>query len=188
LYSDGSFREAQTPLSTDARQAFLTAMERSHGRSLHRFLSRRMGTRRAEASDLVQEVYLRLLRLEDIDAIRNPQAYLYTIANHVLHQYTLKASQLAEITLLKDALQVREDAEETDPEAWLAMEQRFEALNTALRRHSPRAYATLILYRCEGIPLKEIAPRLGCSYTMVKRYLAQALVFCQRMLDEGESP
>jgi DNA-directed RNA polymerase specialized sigma24 family protein len=63
-------------LSTDAREAFLTAMERSHGRSLHRFLSRRMGARRAEAPDLVQEVYLRLLRLDDIDAIRNPQAYL----------------------------------------------------------------------------------------------------------------
>ncbi len=145
-----------------------------------------MGARRAEAPDLVQEVYLRLLRLEDIDAIRNPQAYLYTIANHVLHQYTLKASQLAGVTLLKDALNVLEGGEETDPESWFALEQRFEALNTALSQHSPRAYATLILHRCEGIPLKEVAVRLGCSYTMVKRYLAQALTFCQRMLDDGE--
>jgi hypothetical protein len=99
-----------------------------------------------------------------------------TIANHVLHQYTLKPSQLAGVTLLKDALHVPEEGEESDPEAWLALEQRFEALNTALRQHSPRAYATLILHRCEGIPLKEIAPRLGCSYTMVKRYLGELYV------------
>jgi len=55
-----------------------------------------------------------------------------------------------------------------------------------LERDAPRAYATLVLHRYHGLELKEIAPRLGVSYNMVKRYLAQALTFCQQRLAERE--
>jgi hypothetical protein len=44
-----------------------------------------------------QEVYLRLLRVEDHETIRNPQAYLYTIANHVLYQHTLRNAEVKNI-------------------------------------------------------------------------------------------
>jgi RNA polymerase sigma-70 factor (ECF subfamily) len=162
-------------------------MEKSHGRGLHRFLSRRMQGWRAEVPDLVQEVFLRLLRVEDHEAIRNPQAYLYTIANHVLHQHALKNAQVSEVRRFADVLGWNSE-EESDPEVLLETEERFAALSLALQKHSPRAYATLVLHRCDGIPLKDIAPRLGVSYTMVKRYLAQALTFCQQLLDQGKSP
>lgn len=174
-------------MSTQARQAFLTAMEASHGRNLRRFLERRAGARRGEAPDLVQEVFLRLLRVEDHEAIRNPQAYLYTIANHVLHQHALRHAHSTEVARLSDVFPQREMADELDPEILLETEQRFEALAKALEAWSPRAYTTLILHRCDGIPLRDIAPRLGVSYTMVKRYLAQALSFCQRALDDSET-
>ncbi len=36
----------------------------------------------------------------------------------------------------------------------------------------------------EGMPLKEIAERLGVSQSMVKRYLAKALSYCQQRLHE----
>lgn len=173
-------------LSTQGRQAFLTAMEASHGRNLRRFLARRAGARHAEVPDLVQEVFLRLLRVEDHEAIRNPQAYLYTIASHVLYQHSLRHATSTEVTRLADVFPQRETADELDPEVLLEAEQRFETLARALEAYSPRAYLTLILHRCDGIPLRDIAPRLGVSYTMVKRYLAQGLSFCQRALDESE--
>jgi len=50
----------------------------------------------ADVPDLIQEVFLRLLRVPDRETIRNPQAYLYTIAGHVLHQYTLARALVAE--------------------------------------------------------------------------------------------
>lgn len=162
-------------------------MERSHGRSLRRFLARRAGARRGEVPDLVQEVFLRLLRVEDHEAIRNPQAYLYTIANHVLHQHALRHAATSQPPRFADVFPGIELADELDPEILLEAEQRFEALGKALEAYSPRAYLTLVLHRCDGVPLRDIAPRLGVSYTMVKRYLAQALSFCQRALDESES-
>lgn len=175
-------------LSTDAKREFLTAMVKGQGRRIHRFLSRRLGHGRAEAPDLVQEVFLRLLRVDDYEAIRNPQAYLYTIANHVLHQHSLRnaaESAAPRFADLRDALHM--GGEELDPEVLLETEQRFQAMGEALEAHSPRAYTTLILHRCDGVPLKEVALRLGVSYTMAKRYLAQALAFCQNALDDTES-
>jgi DNA-directed RNA polymerase specialized sigma24 family protein len=35
---------------------------------------------KADAADLVQEVYLRMLRVSDPEAIRNPESYLFTVA------------------------------------------------------------------------------------------------------------
>ena len=140
----------------------------------------------ADVPDLMQEVFLRLMRVENHEMIRNPQAYLYTVANHVLYQYTLRqaatscAFELSEVAAELHALP------ELDPATEVEVEQRFEALGLELRRRFPKAYATLLLHRCEGLPLREIARRLSISHTMVKRHLARALSFCQQYLDELE--
>ena len=70
----------------------MVAMEQTHGRQLRRFLSARLRGASADIPDLVQEIFMRLLRIKDHEAIRNPQAYLFTVANHVLHQYALQRS------------------------------------------------------------------------------------------------
>ena len=77
-------------------------------------------------------------------------------------------------------------SDETDPALEIETERYFESLGRALERHSPRAYATLILHRCHGVPLKDISVRLGVSYTMTKRYLARALAYCQQQLEAQE--
>ena len=37
--------------------------------------------------DLMQAVYLRLLRMPRHEAVRNPQAYLFTVAHRVLYEH-----------------------------------------------------------------------------------------------------
>ena len=44
----------------------------------------------ADARDLAQEAYVRLLRLERKDLIREPRPYLYRIAANILYEYELK--------------------------------------------------------------------------------------------------
>jgi len=173
-------------LTTEAKRAFLASLERTHGQRLRRFLSARMRRDGADVPDLVQEVFLRLLRIDDHEAIRNPQAYLYTVASHVLHQHALRSSAASEVVRFVDVVADLHSAADSDPAAEVETVQCFEELGRALQQHSPRAYATLVLHRCDGIPLKEIGPRLGVSYTMVKRYLAQALAYCQQRLEEME--
>lgn len=170
---------------SETRRSFVAAIEKAHSVELRRFLVARLRDR-ADLPDLVQEIYLRVLRLKDHEAIRNPQAYLYTIASHVLHQYTLRraaAPQNMDPLEVVNALQsvtAADPAEETD------IEQRIEMLGRALEHHSPRAYAVLIMYRCEGLTLKEIGERLGVSSVMARKYLMIAIKYCHQHLDGRE--
>lgn len=171
-------------MTTQTKQAFLTALAQTHGHRLRRYLAARLRNARSDLADVTQEVYLRLLRIDDHEAIRNPQAYLFTVASHVLHQHGLRqaASPLCE-EMMDAAIELQNGAD-TDPSVWLETEQQFEAIGAALFAHSPRAYTTLVLHRRDGLSLQEIAGQFGVSYRMVKRYLATALLFLQQQIDE----
>lgn len=161
-------------------------MEQAHGRALRRFLASRMRNARSDVLDLVQEVYLRLLRIPDPEAIRNPQAYLYTIASHVLHQHTLRRAVRGTTIDPTDIDAELKSVSQHDPAEEVQLEQRYEQIGEGLEQLSPRAYITLILYRCEGYTLEEIGKRLGVSRPMVKKYLVKALTYCHQRLEELE--
>jgi RNA polymerase sigma factor (sigma-70 family) len=139
-----------------------------------------------DVADLSQEVYLRLLRVEGHDQIRSAEAYLLTIASHVLHQHALEQTAAPDSVDVMDALADERLTIESDPAAELHLERRLEGLERALRRLSPKARAVFILQRRDGCTVDEIAGRLGISRSMVKKYLAKALVHCNRHLQDKE--
>lgn len=171
-------------LNSRRGREFVTAIEEEHGRALRRFLAARMRNANADVGDLVQEVYLRLLRIPDHEAIRDPRAYLYTIASHVLHQYMLRQAAMAKFV---DPIEIGSDLaapQGSNPETTAHLEQQFEELGKGLQQLSPRAYATLLMYRYEGATLDEIGRRLGVTRVMAKKYLLKALTYCQQRLQE----
>jgi RNA polymerase sigma factor (sigma-70 family) len=174
-------------MSPQSRQSFLLAIEESHGSQLRRFLYSRLPGSSADVPDLVQEIFLRLLRIKDHEAIRNPQAYLFTIANHVLHQHALQRSTRPE---LMDPIEVANQAQTgtaPDPADELEFTESLERVGRELKKLSPRAYAALVMYRCEGMTLTEIGQRLGVSHVMVRKYLAKAIEYCDQRLEDSES-
>lgn len=78
-------------LQDGARQSFVAELASRYGLRLRRFFTQRLRNR-ADAPDLAQEVFLRLMRVEHYETIRSPEAYLFTVASHVLHQHTLRQS------------------------------------------------------------------------------------------------
>jgi RNA polymerase sigma factor (sigma-70 family) len=176
-------RDVEAPWIAKPKHDFLVGIEKAHGRRLRRYLAARMRNAAADVADLTQEVYLRLLRIENHETIRNPQAYLFTVASHVLHQHALRQAAAPESVQLMDVAADLASGADTDPELQVQFRQRFEELGRALFEHSPRAYATLILHRRDGVPLQQIAARFGVSYSMAKRYLAKALAYTQQCVD-----
>jgi RNA polymerase sigma factor (sigma-70 family) len=172
------------------KQRFVATIEQAHGRQLRRFLASRLRGASADVPDLIQEIYLRLLRIKDHEAIRNPQAYLFTVAAHVIHQYRLRQSTKPELTNPLDVASEFHAATEynsvADPAHDLDIEQRLERIGRDLTRISPRAYATLDMYRCEGMTLAEIGERLGVTHVTVRKYLSLAIAFCDEHLEELE--
>jgi RNA polymerase sigma factor (sigma-70 family) len=174
-------------VSTQSKHVFLTSIEQSHGRELRRFLSSRLPLGSADVPDLVQEIFLRLLRIKDHEAIRNPQAYLFTVARHVLHQHALQRSSLPELMDPLDVATEFQATTVTDPAEELEIAQSLERLARDLQELSPRAYTALVMYRCEGMTLAEIGKRLGVSHVMVRKYLSRAIEYCDQRLEEEES-
>jgi RNA polymerase sigma-70 factor (ECF subfamily) len=168
-------------LSVDDKRAFVTAIEKQHGRRLRRFLAVRLRNAAADLPDLVQEVFLRLLRIERHETIRSPEAYLFTVASHVLHQHTLRESATRHGVEIDQAL-VESETPESDPAAQADTQQRVERLNRALDQLSPKAHAALILHRRDGFSIEEIGAQLGVSRNVAKKHLAKALAHCRLKL------
>jgi RNA polymerase sigma factor (sigma-70 family) len=138
----------------------------------------------ADVPDIVQEVYLRMLRISNIDSIRSPEAYLFTVAQHVVQQHTMRQSATppaAELTQLLNAPAANQDA---DPALAMEAQQCLEQLQCALEELSPKARATFMLHRRDGLSFDEIAARLQTSRPMVKKYLMKALLHLRLRLEQ----
>ena len=162
---------------------FVAEVAAKHGQRLRRFLAARLRNS-SDTADLAQEVFLRLLRVERFEQIRNPEAYLLTVASHVIHQHSLTHVTTSATVEASDALLDEHIATDSDPVAHVHLERRLEALDHALARLPARTRAVFVLQRRDGYTLDEIAAQLGISRSAVKKHLAKALAHCSRQMQE----
>jgi len=153
-------------------------MASRYGQPLRRFFTLRIRNR-AEAPDLAQEVFLRLMRVQHYETIRSPEAYLFTVASHVLHQHTLKQAHTPtciDISRIFADLQLTSDDDSSEK---ADTQQKLEEVERALDELPARVATTLLLHRLSGYSIEEIAQRLGVSRPTAKKYLARALIHCR---------
>ena len=159
---------------------FVERIAIEYGDDLLRYLSRRVRTA-ADARDLAQEAYVRLLRFERKDLIRDPQPYLYRIAANLLHEFELKQrARKATLWQWTSERAIEDDALNVDRETdSLILTTR---LQEVLDELSPKCRAVLILHRRDGMTYEEIGARTGISASMVKKHLARGLRHCRARL------
>jgi RNA polymerase sigma factor (sigma-70 family) len=87
-------------LPANDAQLLIVGLIASHGEQLRRFLHARVRNI-SDVPDMLQEVYLRMLRVPNIDSVRSPEAYLFTVAQHVVQQHTLKSAAMPLVELEK---------------------------------------------------------------------------------------
>ena len=171
-------------MSAEAARALITGLVASHGVKLRRFLLLRLRNA-ADVPDILQEVYLRMLRVPNVESIRSPEAYLFTVAQHVVQQHGLKQSATPPSVELSEMLNSARAVPDVDPVLDLDAQQCLEQLQAELDRLPPKLRATFLLHRRDGLSLDEIAERLGTSLPMVKKNLMQALVQLRQRLEKG---
>jgi RNA polymerase sigma factor (sigma-70 family) len=170
-------------LTAKNAQSLIEGLVATHGDQLRRFLLNRVRNI-ADVPDLTQEVYLRMLRVPNVESVRSPEAYLFTVAKHVVQQHTLKvaASPSAE---LENVMGTRGSVQ-SDPALEFVAEQCLNKLQETLEKLSPKARAVFMLSRRDGLSFDEIAVHLGCSKPMVKKYFMKALLQFRQRLETVE--
>jgi RNA polymerase sigma factor (sigma-70 family) len=175
-----------------ARSFALRTFENYH-EGLHRFLLRRLRSAH-DASDVMQEVFLRVLQLERTEVVRNPKGYLYGIASHVVQEFR---SRISRDRVTFDSLELERSAESLQapqadelPDA-VGIEREVQ---NALARLPPIQLRILIARQRDGLSYPEIAQSLGLSTHTVRKYMDRALASVRSQLalrpskSEGSEP
>jgi RNA polymerase sigma factor (sigma-70 family) len=181
----GHFSPAEPALRGDPNKSFVTDLAARHGRQLRRYLAARLRNT-ADVADLAQEVFLRLIRVDRHDKIRSPEAYLFTIASHVLHQHGLNHAATPASVDITDPLVDQRLAAESDPGVQLDLQRRMKEIEGILQQLAPNTQASLLLHCRDGWTLDEIGTRLGVSRSMVKKHIAKAVLHCRQKMNEAE--
>jgi RNA polymerase sigma factor (sigma-70 family) len=175
------FERPAVATMADPKKGFVERLFAQHHAALQAFFYRRIRTK-SDAPDLVQEVYVRMLRVSDTEAIRNPELYLYTVASNLVKEHAVLDRRQAS-TVDLDEPSVQSQLAQLGPlEGSLDVVQRVARLRVVLAQLSPKCRAAVILQYRQGLTYQEIADRLEVSPHMVKKYLAQALAHCRRRM------
>jgi RNA polymerase sigma factor (sigma-70 family) len=166
---------------SETKHALVERLFAAHRGSLQAFFLRRV-RHRSDATDLAQEVYLRMLRVKDISAIRDSEAYLYSVASNLAKEHAAAdrrrgISVDTEDTTIQEqlALRVKFDGE-------ILAGQQVERLREVLRGLPPKCHAAVVLQYVHGLSQQQVAERMQVSPRMVKQYVAQALSQCRRRM------
>ena len=171
-------------MAMSGNRNFVASIAARYGPRLRRFLSVRL--RNADdVPDLAQEVFLRLLRVEGYESIRSPEAYLFTIASHVIHQHAVRrSSEPISVDIAEVFPELRASASD-DPPDQAAHAQQLDELERILAYLPARVATALVLHRVAGYSVQEVADELGVARETAKKYLARAVEHCRNLRAAG---
>jgi len=170
-----------TVLVADPKPSLVERLFAEHRTALNAFFRRRIRSP-ADAPDLAQEVYVRMLRLKDQEAIRNPVPYLYTVANNLVKEHAVLDQRQASCIDIDDA--PAQQSLETVPEFDVEFDarQRTQRLGVVLNQLSPKCRAAVVLRYTHELSFREIGDQLGVSPQMARKYVVQGLAHCRRRM------
>ncbi|MEJ1963059.1 MAG: RNA polymerase sigma factor [Gammaproteobacteria bacterium] len=167
-------------MATQRKHDFVAGIAARYGARLRRFLKLRLSNA-SDVPDLAQEVFMRLMRVENHEEIRSPEAYLFTVASHVVHQHSQRHAAMPESVDITDVFVDLQLISRDDPAVKVELSQRLQELERALESLPPRVAMALLMQRLGGKSIDEISRELGVAQITAKKYLAKALLHCRDM-------
>jgi RNA polymerase sigma-70 factor (ECF subfamily) len=177
----GPERSGEAPMTAVAASE---ALFRAEAPRLHRFLTKRTKTPE-DASDLLQEAFVRLLKRPSSDPLANPAAYLQRIVRNLLRDRSKRAS--AKIQYLHDSLDAHVLADPgANPEAVLAARELACRYQAALSELGSKTQTVFLLHRQDELTYAQIAARTGLSVSGVEKHMMKAIAHFDRRLGQRQ--
>lgn len=126
------------------------------------------------AADLVQDSYVRLLKIADTQPIEQPRALLHRIAANLAIDH-LRATRDGPRAAgpLEEALEV--PSHHPSQERALLAKERLRLFMQAVEALPPRTKEAFLLYRLSDCSYREIAERMGISVSGVDKHIRRAI-------------
>lgn len=152
-----------------------------HNRSLVRFLAAKLNSE-AEARDVAQEAYMRILQLDRPDAIGFLRTYLFRVAenianDHLRHRAVHERSELTQHVLFEQLLN------RPGPDRSAMAQEELQIVRQALRDLPAKCRKAFVLHVFAERSLPEIAAEMQLSDRMIRYYVARAMAHCSAALD-----
>lgn len=155
----------------------LDVLYSDHHAWLKAWLHRRLGSA-ADAADLAQDAFLRLLRKpvrQGFNGYFEARAYLRAMANGMC--IDLWRRREVEQAWL-DALAAQPQACEPSPEQHAIVIETLMEIGAMMGRLPQKVAAAFFMAQIDGMPYRQIAQELAVSERMIKKYIAQAMLEC----------
>ena len=147
---------------------------------LRKFLSAKGAVQAADLDDVAQEVFLRLMRYDNIDIVEHPQAYLYKMASNVAAEWAIRTRNRRP----HRSAWLENLAAESGPEHELTHAQTQVQLMQALSSLTARQREILKLRFVDNLTEAQAAERLAISRRIVKRQMIRSYAKLRDVMHE----
>lgn len=132
-----------------------------------------------QAADLAQDTFLRLLGRDTLNGLREPRAFLATVAKGLVVDHYRRLS-LERAWL--DSLAALPEPEAPSAEARVLVLETLVEIDRMLDGLKPKVRSAFLLSQLDGLTYPQIAEQLGISLSSVQQYMSQAFGHCYRVL------
>lgn len=159
----------------------MSSLDARFRRPLMSYFLRRVGNH-AEAEDLTQRVFLRLLGVGHLHEIEHVEGYVFTVAGNLLKDRGRRAMRGhgtgAPIPNLDLAREIMSDlVEDRSPERVLLGRESLSEVLKSLDELGEKTRNIFILFRLENMKQREIADLYGIGQSTVEKHVMKAALF-----------
>jgi RNA polymerase sigma-70 factor (ECF subfamily) len=168
-------RHTENPMAAQARDPVLQQRVHTFYSGHHGWLRKNMGCTH-QAADLAHDAFLPILgRQETLVDVREPCAYLTTIARRLVFESwrrrDLERAYLAELAALPAGMRPSPEDRGLVLETVLTIDRLLDGL-------ALKARSAFLMSQLDGVTYREIAAELKVSASRVRQYMAQAWTCC----------
>lgn len=128
-----------------------------------------------QAADLMQDTFIKVMLNHAESQIREPRAYLATIANRLAVDF-FRRQQIERSYL--EALAALPAGDHPSAEEEILFKEALFELDRLLDGLGPKVKQAFVLAQCDNLSYAEIAERLGISLRTVNNHVARAMAHC----------
>ncbi|AOA58142.1 sigma-70 family RNA polymerase sigma factor [Acinetobacter larvae] len=163
-------------------QKHILALYQQHHSWIYRWLYHRLGNS-ADAADLAQDTFVRVMTRKQAVEIEQPRAYLTSVAKSLMinwfHRKQIERAYL-------EVLATQPELEQPSPEYACEIIESLVEVTTLLNSLPDTVRDTFLYAQLEGMKYQDIADRMGISLSTVKRYIQKAYTHCLLVMMDHE--